>query len=153
MLHTFPYTTVLLCDANSDRLNLIFQLVKSCGASAQEIHEDLQVSRLLYSTRQSVALVALGDSQLQENDSLKVIRLLKLKGFKVISYAPGIFSWPIALRCQALLSGASLLFDSSSPAFSDDLLQAFTKVLQTEVAEHLEEEQIRKQMQDLGIAG
>ena len=143
MLPTFPYTTVLLCDANSERLHLTSRLIKSCGANAQEIRADSQVSRVVYSTRQSVALVALGDSQLQANDSLKVIRPLKFKGFKVISYAPGVFSWPIALRCQALLSGASLLFDSSSPTFSDDLLQALTKVLQTELAEHLEEEQIR----------
>ena len=153
MLPTFPYTTVLLCDANSRRLNLISRLIKSSGAITQEIAADSQVTRVVYSTRQSVALVALGDSQLQANDSLKVIRPLKLKGFKVISYAPGVFSWPIALRCQALLSGASLLFDSSSSTFSDDLLQALSKVLQTEVAEHLEEEQIRKQMNDLGIVG
>jgi len=97
MLPTFPNTTVLLCDANSERLNLISQLIKSDGANAEEIHEDSQVSRVVYSTRQSVALVALGESQLQENDSLKVIRLLKLKGFKVISYAFGVFTWPIAL--------------------------------------------------------
>jgi transcriptional regulator with GAF, ATPase, and Fis domain len=112
-----------------------------------------EVSRIVRSTRQSVVLVALGDSQLQAADSLKVIRPLKLKGFKIISYAPGVFSWPIALRCRALLSGASLLFDSASPSFPDDLQQALNKVLQTEVAEHEEEEQIKKQMKELGIVG
>ena len=153
MLHSFRQTSVLCWDPNSARLDSIAHVVKSCGANTQEIRETSQVSRFAYSTRQSIALVALGDSELQASDSLKVIRSLKLKGFKVISYAPCVFSWPIALRCRALLSGASLLFDSSSPAFSDDLLQALAKVLQTEVAEHLEEEQIRKQMKELGIVG
>jgi transcriptional regulator with PAS, ATPase and Fis domain len=153
MLHPFRHTTVLCWDANSERLGSIALEIKSCGANALEIRDVSQVSSVFYSTRQSVAVVALGDSQLQASDSLNIIRLLKLKGFKVISYAPGVFSWPIALRCRALLSGASLLFDSSSRSFSDDLLQGLTRVLQTEVAEHLEEEQIRKQMQDLGIVG
>lgn len=144
----------MLCwDEDSERLGSIALAIKSCGASTQEIRNASQVNRAAYSTQQSVALVALGDSQLQTSDSLKIIRTLKLKGFRVISYARGVFSWPIAMRCRALLSGASLLFDSSSPTFSDDLLQALTKVLQAEVAERLEEQQIRKQMQDLGIVG
>lgn len=153
MSHSFRHTTVLCWDANSERLDSLALAIKSCGTNPQILRDASQVGRMVHSTRQSVAVVALGDSELQTSDSLKVIRSLKLKGFKVISYAPGVFSWPIALRCQALLSGASLLFDSSSPAFSDDLLQALIKALQTEVAEHLEERQIRKQMQDLGIVG
>lgn len=153
MPHSLQHTTVLCWDANSERFGSIALAIKSCGANAQEIRDASQASRAVCSTRKSVALVALGDSQLQASDSMDIIRPLKLKGFKVISYAPGVFSWPIALRCRALLSGASQLFDSSSPTFSDDLLQALTKVLQTAVAEHLEEEQIRKQMQDLGIVG
>src|SRR5215217_8362844 len=153
MAHPSPDRTMLLWDANPERLHSIARLVKSCGADTFDIRETSQVGDAVNSSRLGVGLVALGESQFEITDSLSVIRTLKLKGFKVISYAPGVFSWPIALRCQALLSGASLLFDSSSPTFSDDLLQALTKVLQTEVAEHLEEEQIRKQMQDLGIVG
>lgn len=153
MLQPFRDTTVLLWDPNPERLGLIARVVKSCGADTQEIRETSQVSGAVYSTRQSVALVALGDSQFQAIDSLSVIRPLKLKGFKVFSYAPDVFSWPIALRCRALLSGASALFDSSSSTFSEDLLQALTRVLKTEVEEHLEEEQIKKQMKELGIVG
>lgn len=154
MLHPFQHTTVLCWDANPGRLNLVARVIKSCGAEAKEIRETSHLSRAGYSrTRQSIALVALGDSQLQATDILNVIRPLKLKGFKVISYAPDIFSWPIALRCRALLSGASLLFDSSSPAFSEELTKALTKVLKTEVEEHLEEERINKRMNDLGIVG
>src|SRR5678815_1778062 len=153
MLYQFEHITVLCSDPNSERLRTIVELVESCGAQPLEISEGSRVRDVVYSTRQSLALVALGESESQASDCLKVIRPLKLKGFKVISYAPGIFSWPIALRCRALLSGASLLFDSSSLTFPDDLQKALTKVLQSEVEEHLEEEQIRKQMKELGIVG
>src|SRR5687768_13519012 len=100
MFHPFRDTTVLLWDANPERLSLVARVVKSCGADTQEISETSQVSGAACSTRQSVALVALGDSQFQILDSLSVIRPLKLKGFKVLSYAPDVFSWPIALRCR-----------------------------------------------------
>src|SRR5215204_1998146 len=153
MFHQFEHITVLCSDPNSERLSSIARLVESCGAQSLTIREDSQVSRVTYSTRQSIALVALGESDSDASEWLKVIVPLKLKGFKVISYAPAIFSWPIALRCRALLSGASLLFDSSSPTFPDDLQKALTKVLQTEVEKHLEEAQIRKQMRQLGIVG
>jgi transcriptional regulator with GAF, ATPase, and Fis domain len=152
MLHPFQHTTVLCWDANSERLNLVARVIRSCGAEAKEIRETSHLSYAGYSrTRKSIALVALGDSQLQATDSLNVIGPLKLQGFKIISYAPDVFSWPIALRCRALLSGASLLFDSSSPTFSEELGQALTKVLKTEVEEHVEEERIKRQMKDLGF--
>ncbi|HEY0763765.1 MAG TPA: sigma-54 dependent transcriptional regulator [Pyrinomonadaceae bacterium] len=153
MLDPLRHTTVLCWDSNYERLGSIARVVKSCGAKMQELTKASEVSRFVRSTRQSVVLVALGDSQLQAADSLIVIRPFKLNGFKVISYAPGVFSWPIALRCRALLSGASLLFDSTSPSFTDDLQQALNKILQTEVAEHQEEEQIKTQMKELGVVG
>jgi transcriptional regulator with PAS, ATPase and Fis domain len=144
--------TVLLWDANSERLSSIAQVIKSCGASAENISEAAQVGEA-GSSRLGVALVALGESQFEIPDRLSVITALKLKGYKIISYAPGVFSWPIALRCKVLLSGASLLFDSSSPTFVEDLQQTLTKVLQAELEECREQEQIRQQMQELGIVG
>jgi transcriptional regulator with PAS, ATPase and Fis domain len=153
MSHPLRYTTVLIWDANPERLNVIARVVKSCGAEAQEIRTTPQVNAAAYSTRQSIALVSLGESQSEAPEGLSVIRPLKLKGFKVLSYAPGVFSWPIALRCRALLSGASLLFDSSTPTFSEDLIQALTKVLKAEAEAQVEEQRIKTQMKDLGIVG
>lgn len=144
---------MLLWDPLPERLGLVARVVQSCGAKTKDIRENSQVGGAVYSALQSVALVALGDSRPQALDSLSIIRPLKLKGFKVISYAPNVFSWPIALRCRALLSGVSSLLNSASPTFSQDLLQTLTKVLKSEVEEHLEEEQIRKQMKELGIVG
>jgi len=153
MAHPSPDRTMLLWDANPERLHSIARLVKSCGADTFDIRETSQVGDAVNSSRLGVGLVALGESQFEITDSLSVIRTLKLKGFKVISYAPGVFSWPIALRCKVLLSGASLLFDSSSPAFSEDLRQTLSKVLQAELEACREEEQIKARMKELGIVG
>jgi len=153
MAHPSPDRTMLLWDANPERLHSIARLVKSCGADTFDIRETSQVGDAVNSSRLGVGLVALGESQFEITDSLSVIRTLKLKGFKVISYAPGVFSWPIALRCKVLLSGASLLFDSSSPTFSEDLRKTLSKVLQAELEACREEEQIKARMKELGIVG
>jgi transcriptional regulator with PAS, ATPase and Fis domain len=153
MVHPFRDRTVLLWDANSERLVSIARLVESCGANALNIRETSEVGNAVYSSRLSVGFVALGESQFEITDSLSVISTLKLKGFKVISYAPGVFSWPIASRCKILLSGASLLFDSSSPTFSEDLRQTLSKVLQAELEGRREGEQIKERMKELGIVG
>ena len=153
MVHPSRDTTVLIWDANSERLNSIAGLVESCGATAHGIRETSQIDDAVDSSRLSVALVALGESQFEITDSLSVLSALKLKGFKVISYAPDVFSWPIALRCKVLLSGASLLFDSSSATFYDDLRQSLSKVLKTELEACLEEERVKELMKELGIVG
>lgn len=145
--------TVLLWDVNAERLNSVAQLVETCGVGARNITEISQLGDIDHSRQLSVGLVALRESQFEISDSLTVISALKLKGFKVISYAPGIFSWPIVLRCKVLLSGASLLFDSSLPTFSDDLRQTLSKVLQADLEERVEEERIKEQMKGLGIVG
>ena len=153
MAHPFRGRTVFLWDSNSERLDSIARLVESCGADTQDIRETSRVGDAVHSSRLSVALVALGESQFQITDCFGVISALKLKGIKVISYAPDVFSWPIALRCKVLLSGASLLFDSSSSTFSDDLRQTLSKVLKAELEARLEEEQVKEQMKELGIVG
>jgi DNA-binding NtrC family response regulator len=153
MAHPFRDRSVLIWDANSEQLDSITSVVESCGAKTHHIRETSQVDDAVYSNRLSLALVALGESQFEITDCLSLLSALKLKGFKIISYAPGVFSWPIALRCKVLLNGASLLFDSSSATFSEDLRQTLSKVLKAELEARLEEEQVKQQMKELGIVG
>ena len=145
-------TAVLLWDDHPDRLLVLTQLVESCGARAKELNT-LPVANSSYAKHQSVALVSLADSPLTSSDGLQVIAQLKQNGFKIICYAPRIFSWPIALRCGALLNGATHLFDSASPTFVEDLRDALTTVLKSELEERREEELIKTQMRRLGIVG
>src|SRR6185503_8284335 len=123
MLDPSRNITVLIWDPNSERLDRIARLAKSCGAESKQLSDTAQLNPAVDSTRTRVALVALGDSRPQTSERLSIIRSLKLQGVKVLSYAPDVFSWPIALRCRSLLSGASLLFDTASSTFSEDLFQ------------------------------
>ena len=151
-IDTSTPTVVILRDQNPDRRQMIGQLVRSCGASARELHGS-EAGCVEWSPRQSVALVALGNRSSMDAGSFSEIRELKLKGFKIISYEDNLFSWQIGTRCRALLSGAFLLLDSAAGDFSAELRQALSKAWKDETERRLEEKRIREQMKDFGIIG
>jgi two-component system response regulator PilR (NtrC family) len=103
--------------------------------------------------RQGVAVIALERDQHPAESSLAVIRNLKAKHHKIITYGDNLFSWPIGLRCRALLNGAHLLLDSASNSFGNELRYAVTKLLQEDDERHFEELRIQQQMTQLGIVG
>jgi transcriptional regulator with GAF, ATPase, and Fis domain len=143
-------TKVLLWTADSDSLTSLVEIVAATNARAEVVYDFKDVHGAV---GQSVAVIGLGKSALDSNEGLNVIARLKTNGFKIIAYAPKLFSWPIAIRCRALLTGATILFDSLSPSFAGDLSQALSKILTTETEEYLEEARLREQMKALGIVG
>ena len=143
-------TKVLLWDANADRLRSVSEIVTLTGAHAELVTDTIQAQS---GGSHSVAVIALGDSPQDATAALNVVSPFKAAGLKIISYAPNLFSWPIAARCRALLNGTSLLFDSLSPTFAEDLSRALTRILQSETEQHSEDERLRKQMKSLGIVG
>jgi transcriptional regulator with GAF, ATPase, and Fis domain len=143
-------TTVLICDRDSERLQLVADSVKSTGARPHVITDAVQIRA---GSECRVALIALGNCAAEVSDVLDLAVALKEKGIKVLSYAPDLLSWPIAVRCRALLSGASLLFDSSSSDFKKNLSDALIKVLNAEEEQHSEEVRLRSQMKSVGIVG
>ena len=143
-------TKVLLWDANADRLRSVSEIVTLTGAHPELVTD---TTRAESSGGHSVAVIALGDSPQEATAALNVVSPFKATGFKIISYAPNLFSWPIEARCRALLSGTSLLFDSLSPTFAEDLSRALTRILKSETEQHSEDERLRKQMKSLGIVG
>lgn len=146
----FRDTQVLLWSSHPIGANRIAQIVVATGATAIPI-QDLKEVRSFGG--RSVAVVGLGESPFNADASLSIVEQLKTNGFKVIAYAPNLLSWPIAIRCRILLSGASLLVDSLSPDFAAELSQALIKTLKREVEKNREEEQLRKQMKALGFVG
>jgi DNA-binding NtrC family response regulator len=145
--------TVAVWDQAYERLQSINEIIKSCGANTVLLQDPAQISSVERSFSKTVALVALGDRTAQGAESFAIIRALKLKGFRVISYEDDVLSWPIGTRCRALLSGCSSLFDSSERNFPDELRQAVTRALQVATESHFEEQLIKEQMEALGIIG
>jgi transcriptional regulator with GAF, ATPase, and Fis domain len=149
----FPEAIIVLWEPNKVRKQLVQEIIESCGARTHTINHSAEVNLLTGSFLQNLALVALVDGRSPDAESLGVIRELKTKGFKVITYEDEIFSWPISARCRALLNGSSLLLDSSTINFSHELECALKKALASEAAVQVEERIIEEQMQRLGIVG
>lgn len=146
----FYNTSVVVCDRDPERLQLIADTVAATGAQPHKIADAVQIRA---GSECRVALIALGNSAADATDILDLVVALKTKGIKVLSYAPDLLSWPIAVRCRALLSGASLLFDSSAPDFRKNLADALIKVLNAEEEQHSEELRLKSQMRSVGIVG
>ena len=150
---SLPQPTVILWEPDKIRDQVVQQIIESCGARALTINDLPELNSLTSSFPQNLALIALADGRSPEAASLSVIRELKVKGFKVITYEDEIFSWPISARCRALLNGSSLLLDSSATSFSEELKCVLTKALESEAARRVEERLVKEQMQRLGIVG
>ena len=150
----FAKSTAILWDDNVGRRDAVAQMVSSKLTNISLLEEPSNIKALNSTFQRSVALVGIGEPPFQENSNiLDVIRDLKLKEFEVICYGNKVFAWPIGVRCRLLLSGASLLLDSSSGGFSVELLRSVTRSLKTETERHLEEEQMTRQMGERGIIG
>lgn len=143
---------VVLQDENTSRREAIIDVVGSCGAGVRVVERASQIDDL-DGAEQDLALVALGKDSLPDEVNLSLIEALKTKQLKIICYADNVFSWPIGLRCRALLNGALLLLDSQSAAFVPNLRGAVSRVLQDQNDRHHEEIKIKEQMRQLGIVG
>src|SRR6185503_6690699 len=60
---------------------------------------------------------------------------------------------PIAIRCRALLSGCSVLFDSSKQNFVSELTRAIKQALRVAAEGHFEERRTKHKMAEVGIVG
>jgi transcriptional regulator with PAS, ATPase and Fis domain len=149
----FPQPTVVLWEPNKRREQVVQQIIEACAALTHTINEPGEVNSLTCSLPENLALVAFVNGCSPEAESLKVIRELKGKGFKVIVYEDDIFSWPISVRCRALLNGSSLLLDSSTSDFSRELECVLRKALETEARGLVEQRIVKEEMERLGIVG
>lgn len=145
------HVSVLVWDPNLSRLEAVTQILGKEGMRTLAINRDVRF-RATRAPGKCVAVVALGRSEHDES-SVSVIRTLTAKGLRVICYGDSIFSLPISLRCDALLSGASLLFDSLSQSFAVELTSAVAEIIETEAREHFEAKNLKRTMRGLGIIG
>jgi DNA-binding NtrC family response regulator len=142
-------STVLIYDQNRVRKQLIEQLIYSAGGHIIEIEDPGKTSN---SWSSAVAVIALGNAAM-DHAEVDVIRSLKNQGVYVIAYADHIFSWPIAFRCRALLGGSSLLLDSATNTFLEELRQTVERFWENQKGQYWERQQLTERMRELGLIG
>lgn len=145
--------TVALWDQIHQRQQSIKDYIQACDATPLIVNSVRDIGRVKHTSSQNVALVGLGDLAVQGAESLAVIRALKQKGFRVIGYEDDVLSWPIGIRCRALLNGCAILLDSLKAHFDVELRKVLTQSLQASAENHNEEQLARQKMRELGIIG
>ena len=143
---------VIVRDGNPDRRDAILQIITSSGASAFVVRDASEIYEL-HLERPTLAVIALEFNHQPDETSFAVIRELKAKHHKIITHGDNLFSWPIGVRCRALLNGALLLLDSAAASFISELRTALTKLLQDANERQMEESRLKQQMKQLGVVG
>ncbi|HEX9146495.1 MAG TPA: sigma 54-interacting transcriptional regulator [Candidatus Binatia bacterium] len=144
---------VVVWDQHPFRLQTIQRIVFECGARPRAIDGLSAIDDIAPSLNCTVALVAIGGRPSAADVALNAIRALRQKGFKIISCADGVQSWPLGVQSLPLLAGSSRLLDSATMNFALELRLLLAQLLQAETARHGEDEQIKAKMTELGIVG
>ena len=135
------------------RHHLISHVVSACGARPRWVEDVPALQLVELSQRCHLAVVALGSYLSSDNLGLEIVRSLKRKGLKVISYEEGAQSWSLGVRCQVLLAGSLWLLDSAKTGFAEELQRILAQLLQAEAKRLGEEDRIKRLMKMLGIVG
>jgi transcriptional regulator with GAF, ATPase, and Fis domain len=144
---------VMLWDPRPARLHVVSRLISACGARPWWIREASTIPHVVRSCRCPLAVVALGGGPPPGQLALEHIRSLKRQGCSVLGYEDGARSWPLRIRCQVLLAGASWVLDSTQAEFVQELHRLLVQHLQAEDARQDEEHRVKHVMQALGSVG
>ena len=146
-------SAVVVWDQQQVRRQTVDRIIVGCEARAFGVNVAAEAQALLISFCRSVALVAAGGRLSPGLASLEIIRVLKQNGFKVICYEDGAHDWPLGVRCQALIAGATSMLDSAKPEFASELKQLLTELMRAEAEKRNEEAALKAVMRNLGIIG
>jgi DNA-binding NtrC family response regulator len=111
------------------------------------------VSQVAFASACRIALVELEGAPGPSSQDLNLIRTLKGKGFQIVGCAPEPESWPLGLRAQPLLAGASWLLDSTHKAFPARLTELLRQIFREEAQRQVDEERLANTMRAVGIVG
>jgi transcriptional regulator with PAS, ATPase and Fis domain len=148
-----PPASVLVWDQLQQRLRLISDIIAECGARPLFIEKPSTIPMTLRAMECPIVLAAVGAQPESDGPSAEALRILKLKGFKIIAYEDGVLSWPIGVQCQALLMGASWLLDSSQSNFAEKLRRFLSQLLRDEAGRNEADRKIKGEMERLGLVG
>ncbi|HEU5409006.1 MAG TPA: sigma-54 dependent transcriptional regulator [Nitrospira sp.] len=143
---------VVLWESQTPRLRLIERVVTDCGARPYCVEQLEEIEEAEHSSC-CAAVVALGMYQTDDTPASKAVGCMKQVGLTVIAHERGARSWPVGLRCRALLAGASCVLDSEEADFGVELQRILTSVLRQKTCEVVEKEHNRALMKTFGIEG
>jgi two-component system response regulator HydG len=127
---------------------IICRIVSRAGARAIELTNVRQPTR---SPKCCIAVVGMGTEI--DGEALRIIRELKITGFRIIACGEGVESWSVKLRCLPLLAGAGELLDKATFDFTRCLNRALEQALAVERKSQQEAQEIKSTMRTLGMVG
>jgi transcriptional regulator with PAS, ATPase and Fis domain len=143
---------VLLWGSQTATLRLIERVVTECGARPYCVEKLGEIEETAYPSC-CAAVVTLGMYQTDDTFSSKAVSCMKQAGLSVIAHERGAHSWPVGVRCRALLAGASCVLDSGEDGFEMKLQQVLAGVLRQKSCEVIEKERTHALMKTFGIEG
>jgi DNA-binding NtrC family response regulator len=143
-----PVPSILVYDKCPEHRTIICQIVSSAGARPIEL-TNLRPPQC--SPRCCISVVGMGTEI--EGEELRIIRELKLTGFRIIACGDEVESWSVKVRCLPLVAGAGRLLDKTAPDFTDCLRAALEQTLAIEAKNQREAQQIKSAMRAMGMVG
>lgn len=144
---------VIISDDQAVRSELVAHIAAEGGVQLVQTADLSTLSELKLSTPFCCALVALDECPALDSPVLEMVRAMVRKGVLVVCYADRAQTWPLAKRCNVLLSGAFILFDSSEAKFELELKRTMVELLHWARVRVDEQERIKREMRQVGIVG
>jgi two-component system, NtrC family, nitrogen regulation response regulator GlnG len=129
----------------------ISQTCAVCGARLNRLTTLQQVHDFSQNNRHSTAIVALEEST--DNTYLSVVSIFKNADIKVIAYKDFLNTWPIGIKCRALLAGVGYFIDSSATEFRERLFSCFKALLASRREEASKIKKLEEIAEARGIIG
>ncbi|NOT62535.1 MAG: sigma 54-interacting transcriptional regulator [Acidobacteria bacterium] len=142
--------TVLVRDRQPERSRLVSTLITAGGAWPVPLASHFATA---LPDQCAIAVLDLGAPPVPDGSTAELMKRLKARGYSIIAYENGTSAWPIGLRCQALLWGASWIFDSAQPDFAQKFSDSLTRLLQETALRQADERNWKQEMKRLGLVG
>lgn len=144
-----PGVDVVLWDGEPNRRKAVEALISASGARAYCLSTSNDLDKLQSRPTCRIAIAAVDSPELD----FAFIRGLKQAGCTVLTYAEAASTWPLDLRCRALVAGAAQVLDCSSSKFAEQLQVSLHQLIQAQISKTEREDEVRSLMEGLQIVG
>src|SRR4029077_9809833 len=114
-----PVSSVFVYDKSPAQRGIIRKIVSRAAARVIEL---TNVQQSISSLTCRIAVVGMGPAI--DDEALRIIRELKVTGFRIIACGEGVESSSVKVRCLPLLAGAGQLLDKAATNFTNCLRRA-----------------------------